>query len=76
MNVREIKVCIKKEPVLYDELITAMLEHHEYDGCYVKQYSEYQENGYIVALFTMCEANRPGSNQKSHPERWSCDTLS
>ena len=65
MKVREIKVCINKEPALYDELISAMLEHHEYDGCYVTQYSEFQENGYMVALFILRDAHYHGSTKES-----------
>ena len=56
MNIREIKVCIDKEQALYDELYSALMEYREYDGGYVVQYSESQENGYMVALFTLRDA--------------------
>ncbi|MEN8206686.1 MAG: hypothetical protein ABFS24_11820 [Pseudomonadota bacterium] len=60
MSIREIKVCIEKEQALYDDLYSAMLEQREYDGCNVMQYSEYQENGQMTAVFTLYEG---GLNQ-------------
>jgi len=61
MNNRTIKVCIEKEQVFYNELYSAMMEHREYDGCYVMQYYESQENGYMVALFTLRDVKQPAT---------------
>ena len=33
------------------------MECREYDGCYVMQYPESEENGYMVALFTLRDAD-------------------
>jgi len=41
MNKRVIKVCIEREPELYEELMAATLNHIQYDGCYIMQYAEY-----------------------------------
>ena len=57
MNTREIKVCIEKEPALYDELFSAMMECREYDGCHVLQYSESEESGWMTAVFMLREAD-------------------
>ena len=54
MNTREIRASIDTE--LYNELYLAMMEHREYDGCYVMQYSEQQDNGRMVAVFLMRES--------------------
>ena len=56
MNTRVIKVTIEKEQALYNELYSAMMEHREYDGGYVMQYTEQQENGWTVASFMMRDA--------------------
>ena len=56
MNTRVIKVNIEKEQALYNELYSAMMEHREYDGGYVMQYTEQQENGWTVASFMMRDA--------------------
>ena len=37
---RVIKFNIEQDPELYDELMSAMMEHREYDGCYIMQFSE------------------------------------
>jgi len=55
MNTRIIKVSVADERPLYDELMSAMMEDREYDGCYIIQYSEHQENGYKVAVFMLRE---------------------
>ena len=57
MNTRVIKVNIEKEQALYDELYSAMMEHREYDGCYVMQYSERQEHEGMVAVFMLRESS-------------------
>jgi hypothetical protein len=57
MNTREIKVCIEKEPALYNELFSAMVECREYDGCHVLQYSEYcNGEGWMIGEFMLREA--------------------
>ena len=56
MNTRVIKVNIEKEQTLYDILYSAMMEYREYDGGYVMQYTEQQENGLTVASFMMRDA--------------------
>ena len=56
MNTRVIKVNIEKEQTLYDELYSAMMEHREYDDGFVMQYTEQQENGLMVATFTLRDA--------------------
>jgi len=58
MSTRVIKVCIKKEQALYNELYSAMMEHREYEGCYVMQYTEHQENGWTVASFSLRDAEQ------------------
>lgn len=67
MNVREIKVNIDKEPTLYDELYSAMMEGHKYDGCYVMQYSESQEEGYKIAIFMLRDGDAPNILQHIYP---------
>ena len=57
MATRIINVRIEKEPALYDELYSAMMEHREYDGCYVMQYSESQEHEGVVAVFMLRESS-------------------
>jgi hypothetical protein len=57
MNKRVIRVCIEKEPELYKELESAMVEHREYDGCYIMQYSEYRNSEYqLIGEYLLCEA--------------------
>jgi len=53
MNTRTIKVSMHRDLALYEELMSAMMEDREYDGCYIIQYSEHQENGYKVAVFML-----------------------
>lgn len=53
MNTREIRVNIIKEPELYAALYSAMETNSEYDGGYVMQYSESQEDGWRVAVFLL-----------------------
>ena len=40
MNKRVIRVYIDQEPELYEELLSATMNHTQYDGCYVTQYME------------------------------------
>lgn len=40
MKTRLIKLNIVQDQALYDELMSAMMEHREYDGCYIMQFSE------------------------------------
>jgi len=56
MNTREIRVSMDKEPELYNELYSAMMEHREYDGCYVMQYSEHRDTDGLIAVFMLREA--------------------
>ena len=40
------------------DLYSAMMEHREYDGCYVMQYSEYRDSeGRMIGEFMLREAN-------------------
>lgn len=57
MNIRAIKVYIQREPERYEELMSAMLEHREYNGCYVMLYSEYEENGWKIGEFMLRDAD-------------------
>jgi hypothetical protein len=57
MSKRVIRICIRKERSLYDELYSAMEEHREYDGCYVMQYSEYPVDGEMIGQFMLRESN-------------------
>ena len=58
MTSRVIKVIIHEEQALYDELYSAMMEHREYDGGYVMQYTEQHENGLMIATFTLRDAEQ------------------
>ena len=42
MKTRLIKLNIVQDQALYDDLMSAMMEHRQYDGCYIMQYSEYR----------------------------------
>jgi len=55
MSNRTIRVLIDKQPDLYDELVSAMLGHGEYQGGYIEQYTEYHEDGQTIAKFTLRE---------------------
>jgi hypothetical protein len=44
MKTRLIKLNIEQDQALYDELMSAMTEHRQYDGCYIMQYSEYRRD--------------------------------
>lgn len=55
MKTRTIRVFIEKEPDLYDELVSAMLGHGEYQGCYIEEYTEFREDGQNIAKFTLRE---------------------
>ena len=58
MNHRVIKVCIEKEQALYDELMSAMMEHRQYEGGYIMQCSEHLGNeGQMVAEFMLRDAD-------------------
>jgi hypothetical protein len=57
MKTQVITVSIKKERELYDTLLSATMNHAEYDGCYVMQYTEHRGNdGQMVAVFTLRDA--------------------
>ncbi|MBW1791459.1 MAG: hypothetical protein JRJ14_04200 [Deltaproteobacteria bacterium] len=56
MKERVIRVYKDKEPELYEELVSAVMNHTQYDGCYVMQYMEHPgENLQTVAEFTLRE---------------------
>jgi len=56
METRTIKVSIEKDQALFDELMTATLEHREYDGCFIMMYSEYRgSEGQMVGAFILRE---------------------
>ena len=56
MDTRTIKVDIEKDQALFDELMTATLEHREYDGCFIMMYSEYRGGeGQMVGEFMLRE---------------------
>lgn len=62
MNTRTIRVSISKEKALYEELVSAMMSHTEYDGCYVMQYSEHRGGeGQMVAEFMLRECEKDES---------------
>jgi hypothetical protein len=63
MSNRTIRVLINKQADLYAELLAAMNEHVEYDGCFIMQYTEYPENGEAVAKFTLRDKDNPRANQ-------------
>ena len=50
---REIRTSLDSE--LYNELLSAMMENREYEGCHVMQYSERQEHERMVAIFLLRE---------------------
>lgn len=57
INIRTITINIEQEPELYKELESAMVEHREYDGCYIMQYSEYRNSEYqLIGEYLLCEA--------------------
>ena len=57
MNNRVIKVCIEKEPELYEELVSATMNHTQYEGSYVMQYSECRGGeGQMIGEFMLREA--------------------
>ena len=54
-----IRVCIEKEPELYEELMSATMNHTQYEGCYVMQYSEYRgDEGQMMGEFMLREAGK------------------
>ena len=60
MNTRIIRISIVREQALYDELMSAMMEHREYEGGYIMQCSEHRGGeGQMVAEFTLRDAKRP-----------------
>ena len=62
MNTRVIKVRIDREQALYDELMSAMMEHRQYEGGYIMQCSEHRGNeGQMVAEFMLRDA-KPSSS--------------
>ena len=64
MATRVINVRIEKEQALYEELYSAMMQHREYDGCYVMQYNEYQEGGWTTASFMVRDARQPSEESE------------
>jgi hypothetical protein len=61
MDKRVIRVNIKKEPELYEELMLAMTNHAQHEGCYVIQYSEnVGGEGQMVGEFMLREEDPPG----------------
>jgi len=59
MNTRVIKVSIETEQALYDELMSAMMEHRQYEGGYIMQCSEHRGNqGQMVAEFMLRDAEQ------------------
>jgi hypothetical protein len=54
MNKRIIKVYPEKDRELYDKLMSATLNHTEYDGCSVMHYAEHLgENLQMIGEFTL-----------------------
>jgi len=54
MEMRVIRAGIEKERELYEALLSATMNHKEYDGCYVMQYSEYREtDGQMIGVFVL-----------------------
>ena len=57
MNPRIIRVSIEREQALYDELMSAMMEHRQYESGYIMQCSEHRGNeGQMVAEFMLRNA--------------------
>ena len=55
-----IRVLIDKEPERYDELMSATINHVQYEGCYVTQYTEYRDSaGRMIGEFMLREVDRP-----------------
>jgi len=55
-----ILVSIEKERELYEALLSATMNHTEYDGCYIMQYSEHRgDEGHMVGEFTLIEKGGP-----------------
>jgi hypothetical protein len=58
MKTRLIQVSIKQERELYDTLLSATMDHTEYDGCYVMQYTEHRgKDGQMIAEFMLRDAS-------------------
>lgn len=57
MSHQIIRVIVEEQPELYEELVSAMMGHGEYEGCDVEQYTEYHENGQTIAKFTLREGD-------------------
>ena len=55
MTDRTIRVSAERQPDLYDDLVSAMLNHGQYDDCYIEEYTEYHEDGQTIAKFTLRE---------------------
>lgn len=64
MSLRLSRRFIEKERTLYEELLSAMMSLREYNGYYIMQYSESQENGQMVGKFIL----RCRNNKESLPE--------
>jgi hypothetical protein len=62
MNTRVIKVRIDREQALYEELMSAMMEHRQYEGGYIMQCCEHRGGeGQMVAEF-MLRVAEPSSS--------------
>ena len=62
MNTRVIQVRIEREQALYDELMSAMMEHRQYEGGYIMQCCEHRGNeGQMVAEFMLRDAGQVSS---------------
>ena len=53
MTERIIRIIVEEQPVLYEELMSAMITQGEHVGCRVEQYTEYHEGGRTLAKFTL-----------------------
>jgi hypothetical protein len=42
METRLIKLNLEKDQELYEEPMSAMMEHRQYNGCYIMQYQEHR----------------------------------
>ena len=58
MDTWEIRVCIDREPALYNELYSAFEHGREYQGGIIMMYSESDEWGEKVARFELRDKNR------------------
>ena len=55
---RLIRVVIDREQELYEELMSATINHAQYEGCYVTQYTEYRDSaGRMIGEFMLREVD-------------------